>query len=281
MTATDEAGVSTVRAMDGLGRLTSLTENGILLTDGVTRATTTYGYDNLGNLTSVTPPSGFGSRSFTYTSLGRLWTANNPESGAITYTYDGNGNLKTRTDARSIVTTFTYSALNQVKTKTYTGGTPEVDYSYDHGRLTQVSTVGGSTYQYTAFDGIGRVTGASQITNNVAYPFQVTYTASGQVSSLQYPSGRKVATASFDAAGRPTDLSSGTTPPYVSNAVYTPHGALQSATIGTLVEQACFNSRLQQTAVRLGSAASSACANSGVDPLNIAFTFPVPATTGI
>ncbi|HEY2495882.1 MAG TPA: RHS repeat domain-containing protein [Candidatus Angelobacter sp.] len=36
-------------------------------------------------------------RNFTYDSLGRLLTAQNPESGAITYAYDADGNLLQKT----------------------------------------------------------------------------------------------------------------------------------------------------------------------------------------
>jgi YD repeat-containing protein len=61
---------------------------------------TLYAYDALGNLLRVdqkgSAPSDstqWRTRTFTYDSLSRLLTANNPESGTISYTYDGDGNL--------------------------------------------------------------------------------------------------------------------------------------------------------------------------------------------
>ena len=61
--------------------------------------TTLYNFDALGNLVQVTQQGGSSDQSkwrvrrFTYDSLSRLLTANNPESGLITYFYDNNGNL--------------------------------------------------------------------------------------------------------------------------------------------------------------------------------------------
>jgi YD repeat-containing protein len=120
-TYTDEAYVSTslnnswVRSTNGLGQLTMVTENGI-------GATTTYGYDALNDLTSVTPAAGTG-RSFTYTSLKQLQSATNPETGTISSTYDANGNLLTKTDGRGIVTTYCYNTqtTSNLSTVCYNG----------------------------------------------------------------------------------------------------------------------------------------------------------------
>ncbi len=121
-TITDQAGVSRTTSVDGLGRMTSVLENGI-------GASTAYGYDVQGNLLSV--EQGAQLRSFGYTSLGRLSSAINPESGTTGYTYFDNGNLKTKADARGITSTMAYDGLNRVTSKTYSDGTPSVAYTYD------------------------------------------------------------------------------------------------------------------------------------------------------
>ncbi|MCZ0756682.1 DNRLRE domain-containing protein, partial [Anoxybacillus sp. J5B_2022] len=80
--------------------------------------TTSYGYDANGNQTSVTTPGG---RKTTYaynyldqlTSVTLVAPAGQP-SITTSYTYDAQGNLKTRTDPRNNVTTFDYNAINQV-----------------------------------------------------------------------------------------------------------------------------------------------------------------------
>jgi YD repeat-containing protein len=110
-TVTDQAGVQRMNTVDGLGRLLQVAENGI-------SATTSYGYDTLGNLASVTPASGNG-RSFVYDSLSRLKSATNPESGATTYLYDNASNLTQRTDGRGIASTLIYDALNRLTTRQY------------------------------------------------------------------------------------------------------------------------------------------------------------------
>jgi YD repeat-containing protein len=99
-TITDAAGHPRSMQVDALGRTLSATEGGV--------SGATYGYDARDNLNSVTQSDtgNYGSpktqiRSFTYSSLGRLVSATNPETDApTTYTYYPNGTLKTRTDAR-------------------------------------------------------------------------------------------------------------------------------------------------------------------------------------
>lgn len=65
-------------------------------------------------------------RDFTYSSLSRLLTATNPESGTLSYGYDPNGNLLTKTDARGVKTDYVSDALNRVTNRNYslTGSTP-------------------------------------------------------------------------------------------------------------------------------------------------------------
>ena len=65
---------------------------------------TLYTYDALGNLLRVEQngdttddSTQWRIRTFTYDSLSRLLTANNPESGTITYSYDADGNLLQKT----------------------------------------------------------------------------------------------------------------------------------------------------------------------------------------
>jgi YD repeat-containing protein len=119
-TVTDEAGKMRKSCADGLGRMTGVWEdpNGL-------NYPTSYTYDALDNLLSVTQ-SGSRQRTFSYDSLSRLTSANNPESGLICYAvysggacqyqggYDANGNLLTKTDARGTTTSYVYDALNRI-----------------------------------------------------------------------------------------------------------------------------------------------------------------------
>ncbi|MGB8129797.1 MAG: hypothetical protein WCG81_08390, partial [Candidatus Angelobacter sp.] len=111
---------------------------------------TLYSYDVLGNLLRVdqkgTAPNDstqWRTRTFTYDSLSRLLTANNPESGAITYSYDLDGNLLQKTSPAPNQTgtatqtvSYCYDELHRVTGKGYGAQscpltTPVVSYVYD------------------------------------------------------------------------------------------------------------------------------------------------------
>jgi RHS repeat-associated protein len=151
--------VQEISQVDGLGRVASVCEvsgTTVLGAGGTPGAcgqdiagtgfTTTYTYDALNNLTSVSQ-AGYLPRSFTYDSLSRLLCSDNPEvqivscwqsptipfdtgsytAGTIRYGYDANSNLTSKTAPKpsqtstsvSVVATMTYDPLNRLRTKTY------------------------------------------------------------------------------------------------------------------------------------------------------------------
>lgn len=158
---------------------------------------TTYAYDALDNLTSVTQGP-LNARSFAYDSLSRLTSSANPESGATAYTYDADGNVSTKTDARGVTTCFGtwtgsscnaatgYDAINRLLMKSYSdGSTPYVVYGYDNpapwgtgitnyiGRRTSATVFpaaggGGITAEIFDYDPMGRI-----ILNQVCTPYCV------------------------------------------------------------------------------------------------------------
>ena len=118
-TGSDEAAVAKTTCMDGFGRTYTVKDPA---------ATTSYGYDSLGNLIIVslaaTTTTGisattYSGRSFTYSSLGRLISASNPESGQTSYAYWPGGNLHTKTNANNLTTTYLYNAIDQTTDKQY------------------------------------------------------------------------------------------------------------------------------------------------------------------
>ena len=201
---------------DGLGRLKEVDENAISWQGGTygfsgqSTYTTTYGYDEQDDLTSVSQSGQ--SRSFTYDSLKRLVQAMNPESGTIKYSYDLSGNVFTRTDANGSILSSAYDGLNRITSKSYTLGanvakTSSVNYGYGDGtqpsksctvnltapnlkgRLTCVAT-GTLLNNYTNYDWAGRVKAYSQITNNITYPMLYAYDLAGELTSFTFPSLR-------------------------------------------------------------------------------------------
>ena len=271
-TVTDQAGKVRRSMTDGLGRLARVDEpdlNGNLGATSAPAQPTSYTYDALSNLINV--DQGSQARSFSYSSLGRLTSATNPESGTVSYSYDNSGNLLTKTDARSIVSTYVYDALNRVTNRTYSDSTPAVTYNYDpniangKGRLAAVSSIV-STYTYSSYDSLGRVLAGSQALGAQSYPLAYSYDLAGHVTSMTYPSLR-VVNYNYDNAGRLADkdathlaftgnLGDGTQRTYASGISYSPLGGIAREQYGTttpLYHKTFYNSRGQMFDTRVSS----------------------------
>jgi len=246
----DEVGNNTLSYTDGLGRLSQVTESGFANTAYPTSQTTTYAYDALNNLNSVSPSYGAG-RSFNYDSLSRLSSATNPESGTTSYTYDENGNVTSRTDARGILTCYGnwngsscdysgYDFFNRVILKSYSDGTNAVNYAYYNGFTDQLAQVnsGDTSITYSNYDVLNRpgTVAESQLYGSFTSTVSETYTGASQPDTIKYPSGR-VVTTSYDDAGRPIGVTSATNT-YAAVASgfgngYAAHGDIRNVTLGT------------------------------------------------
>jgi RHS repeat-associated protein len=286
---TDQAGKKRKSVSDALGRLTKVYEdpNGL-------NWFTSYAYDVLGNLTTVTQDSQ--TRSFQYDSLSRLTSANNPESGLKAYLYDNNGNLISETDARGVITNAAYDALNRPVSKSYQNdpaNTPAVHLYYDAQELptgapgflrgSAIGNLVAATYgneqaagNYYGFDLIGRSVLKIQRTGNVNYQISTAYNAAGRVISLTYPSGR-VVSYNYDAAGRPGDrdaqnlamtgtLGDGVLRTYSSGVTYTNRNALAQERLGTenpVYNKLFYNSRGQLAEIRASTSPNNTSWNRG------------------
>src|SRR5258708_35724472 len=96
--------------MNALGQLVQVNEqNPASGADYVT----TYGYDLLGHLTSVSMPrpSGTQTRTFNYNNGAYLLSATTPENGTVTYTYNGYAKVATEVDAKKQKIAYTYDPL--------------------------------------------------------------------------------------------------------------------------------------------------------------------------
>jgi RHS repeat-associated protein len=201
----DEDGHHWQRSYDSGGRLTGVMEP---LSTNVPGIETDYTYDALDDLLNVTQNSSGGEsphvRSFTYDGLGRLTSANNPETGSVCYGtvtsgkcsnngYDANGNLVNKTDAIGNQTTQTFDALNRLTSQVYSTGDPTKTFIYDQagtntiGRLTyESSTAAGarlSVHAITAYDPMGRITAEAECTITTCgsgsapnFPYNLAYT---------------------------------------------------------------------------------------------------------
>ncbi|MDX6501039.1 MAG: hypothetical protein QOG23_4299 [Blastocatellia bacterium] len=261
VTVTDQAGKARKSVTDALGRLATVYEDPSGL-----NYSTSYSYDVLDSLTTVS--QGVQTRTFAYDSLKRLTSASNPESGTVGYSYDDNGNLTSKTDVRSITTSYVYDPLNRATSCSYSDGTPTVTYTYDSasvanskGRLTAVSSSVSAT-NYLAYDALGRIKSANQVTDSQTYSMTYGYNLAGGQTSMRYPSGR-VITSEYDEAGRLAGVRDQSSGVYYAGAAstdatnrmqYGPQGALSVMKLGNgLWEHTSFNNRLQPTQIGLGT----------------------------
>ena len=253
-TVTDPADVVVERSQDALGRMVQVTEDpgtGSQYLD----YETTYTYDPLDNLRTVT--QGVQTRTFVYSSLSRLRSARNPESGTTHYCYDDAGNLKSRADARAVLTaadydangnlicpanatrvtaTYTYDPLQRILTKNYSDTTPDVTYAYhtsgapNAGLLESITST--SAISIYSYDSLGRVVSQSQTIagHPDTFTFTNTYFLNGAMESQTYPSGRTV-TYPVDDAGRVDSVTSGTTT-YANPTAYTADGRVSKMQLG-------------------------------------------------
>ena len=240
--ATDEGNgngstqVQHVYQTDGLGRMTSVcevtgeTQSGISPTPtscgqdlNATGFLTSYSYDPLNNLTSVTQ-GGLNARSFAYDSLSRLTSAANPESGTISYSYDDNGNVAARTAPRpnqssgAVTTTYAYDALNRLTSKVYSDSSPGVYFYYDLsqswggvlisnpiGRLVQSEADNALAGSVNSYDSMGRITNRWQCTpawcGTTSVYFTYTYDLLGDLLTSNNNGDNITYTNKFDTAG--------------------------------------------------------------------------------
>lgn len=264
---TDPAGKKRVTEQDAAGRLIKVWED-----PDSQSYLTSYGYDVFDNLVLV--EQGGQSRVFNYDSLSRLVSETNPESGddagngTTSYKYEANGLVKEKKDPRNVITRFGYDALNRLVSRSYDpvpGGvsTPAITYAYGlakseglrFGRLNTITSgTGSSTTQTHAYefqyDAMGRITQQSvkfSTLPDLAFATGYIYDRAGNVTAVQYPSGR-IVSGYRDGSGRLTELSSSYASPgsYVRSMQYWPQGALGSATFGNnLTFSSTYNARLQ------------------------------------
>jgi RHS repeat-associated protein len=193
VTVTDPAAKTKTFTKDAFGNLTQVQEPDPALGT----VSTTYTYDILNHLTSVSMPRGSNTqtRTFNYTSgttVGiNLYSATNPENGTVRYAYNSDNTLQTKTDAKGQLFAYTYDGYkrltqirlggNLYRTFMYDGNSPDPTFSgsYTSGRLVAVQNA-----QFSA-PGTGAVT-ALQFTEMYAY------TQSGQISGKRLQSNQTV-----------------------------------------------------------------------------------------
>jgi RHS repeat-associated protein len=268
-TVTDQTGKSRKSVADGLGRLTQVFEDPAGL-----NYETDYAYDALGNLLSVNQKGGstnsslWRTRTFTYDSLSRLLTSNNPEVGTFAYKYDLDANcaspnsfiglLVSKTDARGIRTCAQYDGINREVVLNYSNGDHTVTTTYDQSgclglsacqnidhRTSMTDAAGSDAWSYQVDPANNRSAHAEQrTTSGVTKPSKYYLDQAGNVTQAVYPTSR-IVNYTYDAANRPstaidgsngityaTDFQTAPTGCLTGKVCYTPQGTFYALSIG-------------------------------------------------
>jgi len=264
---------------------------------------TSYGYDTLGNLSSVLQ-NGSRSRSFTFDSLSRLLTSSNPEVGTISYTYWPDGPGQTKTDARSITTSYLYDALHRETSRSYSNSDPTVATVYDQSACLGLSACQNIGHSTSMTDAAGSEGWAYQVdasnhrsvqlnertTSGISKTTTYILDYAGNTTQATYPTGR-VVNYTFDSANRPSTVQDGSngityasgfqTSPggtcIVNVTCYTPQGTFYGLSIGQsssftgLNLTHTYNNRLQPLEFQASS--------TGGNAIDITYSFVDPSTS--
>jgi len=196
LTFEDADDVETTLVYDSLGRMTSSTRaSGTALA-----ATTTYGYDDNGYLTSVEAPNGVG-MTYSYDNAHRLTGVEDDMGNTITYTLDDAGNV-TQVDYEDSTPTLKYThsyVLDELSRiiESVDANTDSTEFAYDvNSNLTSITDANTNETEY-AFDGLDRLIEVTDALDGVT---SLDFNALDQLEGVEDPRSNET-TYSYNAFG--------------------------------------------------------------------------------
>ena len=144
--------------------------------------TTTYGYDDNGNLTSIDAPLNRDTTN-AYDEFDHLTQVTDPVTGVTQYGYNALDQLISVTDPRSLVTTYSYNALGDLKQQT-SPDTGTTDNTYDSGGNLNTSTDARSKTGTYGYDALNRVTSIVFNDETITYTYDTGTNQKGRLKQL-------------------------------------------------------------------------------------------------
>ena len=199
-----------------LGRLKRTLQNATGAVGDMDRAETSFRYDALDRLTTVTDPNNLETNYF-YNAFGEQMQLVSPDTGTTDYAYDKAGNRTQQTDDNGKISDYAYDGLNRITAITYPSDSAlNTSYVYDvaqpdcvagetflTGRLAKMTDHSGSTTY--CYDRFGQLTRKTQRTQGKTFALQWQYAANGRLQSMTYPDG-SVVDYLYDTQGRMVEL---------------------------------------------------------------------------
>jgi YD repeat-containing protein len=202
ITFTNGRGYDTVCWYDFLSRLKKVEEE--YSTDLF--AVTTYQYDEVSNLTSLTDAENH-TTSYAYGSFFGLNKTTYPDSTYEEYTYDSVGNIISFTDGKGNETTYTYDSIYRLTQIQYQDQST-ISFTYDmNGNRTRMDDDVPHIDDYVeyTYDSWNRLITETRNISTDSYPVSYEYDVASRLTKLTYPEGMQVLY-SYDDLNRTTEI---------------------------------------------------------------------------
>ncbi|MGC3980766.1 MAG: RHS repeat-associated core domain-containing protein [Steroidobacteraceae bacterium] len=164
---------------------------------GANSQSTSYSYDNNGNLASLTDPASR-TTSYGYDALNRLVSQLGPASQTTGYGYDAQDNLTSVTDPKSLTTSYTYNGLGDLK-QLSSPDTGVTQYTHDSAGNLNVSTDARTKSGTYSYDASGRVTQIQY--SDQTQTFQYDQGTNGKGHLTQFTDGSGSTSYTYDGQG--------------------------------------------------------------------------------
>jgi RHS repeat-associated protein len=202
VTFTDARGFDTLYWYDWLSQLTKVEAE--YVADSF--AVTTYQYDNIGQLTSVTDAENH-TTTFTYASFFGLTETTYPDSECQEYAYDDVGNITSLTDCNGDETSYTYDEIYRLTEIQYEDSST-VSFTYDlNSNRTRMDDDAPSSGDYVVYshDYWDRLTTETRHISTDTYTVSHEYDEASRLEKLTYPDDIEILY-SYDDLNRTTEV---------------------------------------------------------------------------